>query len=231
MAELPLVQFQQQSKSGSRNCSPNVLLFGLAKVAESRDDETGQHLARIKTYARIIAGLYAEKYPKRLHHSMVHIISETSIVHDIGKVGISDDILKHKGAYSESQFEAMKAHTTIGADILLALSEQIGRDVWIDTAIQVTLSHHERFDGGGYPFGLSGETISLPARLVTIADVYDALRSKRVYKEALSHEEAMDIINEETGLQFDPEIALLVNNNHKVFKNVLASTENQLERV
>ena len=122
----------------------------------------------------------------------------------------------------------MKTHTTIGADILLALADQFGRDAWIDTAMQIALSHHERFDGSGYPFGLCGETISLPARLVSIADVYDALCSKRVYKEAFSHEEAMDLINDETGMQFDPEIALLLKNNHKAFKDVLRSESNSL---
>ncbi len=231
MAEFPIVQFNQVAECKAINASPSALLFGLAKVAESRDDDTGQHLARIKTYTQIITALYAEHFPKRLHQSMASIISETSIVHDIGKVGIADDILRHAGPYSESQFETMKTHTTIGADILLALADQFGRDVWIDTAMQIALSHHERFDGGGYPFGLSGESISLPARLVSIADVYDALCSKRVYKEALTHEEAMDIINEETGMQFDPEISQLLNNNHKVFKHVLRSEHQTLKAV
>ena len=160
---------------------------------------------------------------------MVNIISETSIVHDIGKVGIADDILRHAGPYSESQFETMKTHTTIGADILLALADQFGRDVWIDTAMQIALSHHERFDGSGYPFGLSDEKISLPARLVAIADVYDALCSNRVYKNGLSHEETMDIINDETGNQFDPDIALLLKNNHKAYKKVLRSEGHSLK--
>ena len=231
MAEFPIVQFNQVAECKASHASPSALLFGLAKVAESRDDDTGQHLARIKTYTQIITALYAEHFPKRLHPSMVNIISETSIVHDIGKVGIADDILRHAGPYSESQFETMKTHTTIGADILLALADQFGRDVWIDTAMQIALSHHERFDGGGYPFGLSGESISLPARLVSIADVYDALCSKRVYKEALTHEEAMDIINEETGMQFDPEIAQLLKNNHKAFKHVLRSEHQTLKAV
>ena len=229
MAELPIVQFNQPAECKESVCSQSALLFGLAKVAESRDDDIGQHLARIKIYTQIIAALYAVQFPKRLHQSMVNIISETSIVHDIGKVGIADDILRHAGPYSESQFETMKTHTTIGADILLSLSDQFGRDVWIDTAMQITLSHHERFDGAGYPFGLSGESISLPARLVSIADVYDALCSKRVYKEALSHEETMDIISYETGMQFDPEISLLLKNNHKAFKDVLRSESHLLK--
>lgn len=228
MAELPIVQFNEVAECKDSVASQCALLFGLAKVAESRDDDTGQHLARIKTYTKIIAALYAEQFPKRLHQSMVGVISETSIVHDIGKVGIADDILRHAGPYSESQFETMKTHTTIGADILLALADQFGRDAWIDTAMQIALSHHERFDGSGYPFGLCGETISLPARLVSIADVYDALCSKRVYKEAFSHEEAMDLINDETGMQFDPEIALLLKNNHKAFKDVLRSESHSL---
>ncbi|MCH2146858.1 MAG: HD domain-containing protein [Phycisphaerales bacterium] len=230
MAELPIVQFNQLAGRNESVVNQSALLFGLAKIAESRDDDTGQHLARIKTYTQIIADLYAEQFPQRLHPSMVKIISETSIVHDIGKVGIADDILRHAGPYSESQFETMKTHTTIGADILLALADQFGRDVWIDTAMQITLSHHERFDGGGYPFGLAGESISLPARLVSIADVYDALCSKRVYKAALTHEEAMDIINEETGMQFDPEIALLLKKNHKAFKDVLRSESHLLKQ-
>ena len=116
MAELPIVQFNQIAECEDSIVTQSALLFGLAKVAESRDDDTGQHLARIKTYTQIITELYAEQFPKRLHQSMVNIISKTSIVHDIGKVGISDCILRHAGHYSESQFETMKTHTTIGAD-------------------------------------------------------------------------------------------------------------------
>jgi putative two-component system response regulator len=100
----------------------------------------------------------------------------------------------------------MKRHAVIGADILISLSEQLGRDPWVDTAIQITLGHHEKWDGTGYPFGLRGETNNLPARIVAVADVYDALTSKRVYKDALSHNEAVAIIKKDSGSHFDPKI-------------------------
>ena len=203
-AESKLLLFDTAKANGEPPPSRMAIIVGLAKLAESRDDETGKHLARIRHYTTLIAGAYAKLFPDNLTPEEVPVIGSTSVLHDIGKVGIPDSVLLNPNSLSDDQFEMMKRHATIGTDILLALSEQLGRDPWVDTAIQITLGHHERWDGSGYPFGLSGSMICLPARIVAVADVYDALTTKRVYKEAMSHDEAVAIIKNDSGSHFDP---------------------------
>lgn len=205
-AETALLMVDMAQENGDPPPSRMAMIAGLAKLAESRDDDTGTHLARIRQYTSIIATAYSEKNPKQLPLGEVSIIAAASILHDIGKVGISDDVLLHPEAFSEEQFVAMKRHAPIGADILLALSEELGRDPWIDTSIQIALGHHERWDGSGYPFGLKGEGINLPARIVAVADVYDALTTDRVYKHSMSHDEAVKIIAMDKGKHFDPHV-------------------------
>jgi response regulator RpfG family c-di-GMP phosphodiesterase len=205
-AETALLMFDMAQENGDPPPSRMAMIAGLAKLAESRDDDTGTHLARIRQYTSIIAHAYAEVHPTVLPLGEVSIIAASSILHDIGKVGIADDVLLLPDTFTHEQFLAMQRHATIGADILLALSEELGRDPWIDTSIQIALGHHERWDGCGYPFGLSGEGINLPARIVAVADVYDALTSERVYKKAMSHEDAVDIIKQESGKHFDPAV-------------------------
>jgi HD-GYP domain-containing protein (c-di-GMP phosphodiesterase class II) len=203
-AETALLMVDLAQENGDPPPSRMAMIAGLAKLAESRDDDTGTHLVRIRHFTTILATSIANTHPEQLPLGEVSIIGAASTLHDIGKVGISDDVLLFPSSFSEEQFEKMKQHAAIGADILLALSEQLGRDPWIDTAIQIALAHHERWDGAGYPFGLSGEGINLPARIVAVADVYDALISERVYKQAMSHTDAVAIINNESGKQFDP---------------------------
>lgn len=205
-AETALLMFDIAQENGDPPPSRMAMIAGLAKLAESRDDDTGTHLARIRQYTSIIAHAYAKVHPTVLPQGEVSIIAAASILHDIGKVGIADDVLLHPNAFTHEQFLAMQRHATIGADILLALSQELGRDPWIDTSIQIALGHHERWDGSGYPFGLSGEGINLPARIVAVADVYDALTSERVYKEAIAHEDAVEIIKQAKGKQFDPAV-------------------------
>ncbi len=203
-AEAKLLLLDTAKANGEPPPSRMAIIVGLAKLAESRDDDTGKHLARIRHYTTLIASAYAKLFPNDLSPEEVPIIGSTSVLHDIGKVGIPDSVLLNPNPLSEDQFAMMKRHATIGTDILLALSEQLGRDPWVDTAIQITLGHHERWDGSGYPFGLRGDGISLPARIVAVADVYDALTTKRVYKEAMTHIEATSIIKNESGSHFDP---------------------------
>ena len=203
-AESKLAFLHTEHTSSDPPPSRMAIIVGLAKLAESRDDDTGQHLSRIRHYTTLIATSFSELFPKKLSEAEVSIIGATSVLHDIGKVGISDDILLNPNKLTEAQFDSMKRHTSIGADILISLSEQLGRDPWVDTAIQITLGHHERWDGTGYPFGLRGEVNNLPARIVAVADVYDALTSKRVYKDAMSHEEAVALIAKDSGTHFDP---------------------------
>ncbi|MAI66776.1 MAG: two-component system response regulator [Phycisphaerae bacterium] len=202
-AQTELLMVDLAQENGDPPPSRMAMIVGLAKLAESRDDETGTHLARIKQYTTIIANTFAKKHPDLLPLGEVSIIGAASMLHDIGKVGIVDDVLLHPGSFSEAQFSSMKQHTNIGADILLALSEELGSDPWINTSIQIALSHHERWDGTGYPFGLAGEGINLPARIVAVADVYDALTSARVYKPAMSHNAAIELIRNDSGTHFD----------------------------
>ena len=203
-ADAKLLLLDTAKANGEPPPSRMAIIVGLAKLAESRDDDTGKHLARIRHYTTLIASAYAKLFPNELSPEEVPIIGSTSVLHDIGKVGIPDSVLLNPNPLSKDQFAMMKRHATIGTDILLALSEQLGRDPWVDTAIQITLGHHERWDGSGYPFGLRGDGISLPARIVAVADVYDALTTKRVYKEAMPHIEATSIIKNESGSHFDP---------------------------
>jgi putative two-component system response regulator len=217
-AETELLMVDLAQVNGDPPPSRMAMIIGLAKLAESRDDETGTHLSRIRQYTSIIADAFATKHPRLLPLGEVSIISASSMLHDIGKVGIADDVLLHSGVFNETQFTAMKRHPNIGADILLALAEELGSDPWIDTSIQIALSHHERWDGTGYPFGLSGEGINLPARIVAVADVYDAITSARVYKKAMTHEKAIKIIKKDAGTHFDPKVV-----------NAFLSVENEIQ--
>ena len=205
-AESKLAFLHSEIVEGEPPPSRMAIIVGLAKLAESRDDDTGKHLSRIRHYTTLIAEAVSEQHPEQLPKAEVPIIGATSVLHDIGKVGISDDILLNPNKLSDDQFASMKKHPAIGADILITLSEQLGRDPWVDTAIQITLGHHEKWNGTGYPFGLKGDTNNLPARIVAVADVYDALTSKRVYKDAMPHEKAVAIIQKESGSHFDPMI-------------------------
>ncbi|MDP6692799.1 MAG: HD domain-containing protein [Phycisphaerales bacterium] len=203
-AESKLAFLHTEQSTDGPPPSRMAIIVGLAKLAESRDDNTGKHLSRIRHFTNLIATEVSKLHPAKLSRAEVPVICATSVLHDIGKVGVSDDILLSPNKLTNKQYDSMKRHTSIGADILISLSEQLGRDPWVDTAIQITLGHHERWDGTGYPFGLRGETNNLPARIVAVADVYDALTSKRIYKEAISHAEAVDIIKKESGTHFDP---------------------------
>ncbi|MEE2912279.1 MAG: HD domain-containing phosphohydrolase [Planctomycetota bacterium] len=203
-AESKLLLLDTAKDSGEPPPSRMAIIVGLVKLAESRDDDTGKHLARIRHYTTLIANAFTKLFPDDLTPEEVPIIGATSVLHDIGKVGIPDSILLNPNTLNNNQFEIMKRHTIIGADILLALSEQLGRDPWVDTAKPITLGHHERWNGLGYPFGLRGNGISLPARIVAVADVYDALTTNRIYKKASTHENATSIIINESGSHFDP---------------------------
>ncbi len=203
-AETALLMVDLAQENGDPPPSRMAMISGLAKLAESRDDDTGSHLSRIRHYTTIIATAYSEAHPELLPLGEVSIVGAASILHDIGKVGINDAVLLCSGKLSKEQFERMKRHTIIGGDILLALSEELGSDPWVDTSIQIALSHHEKWDGSGYPFGLKNEGINLPARIVAVADVYDALTSQRVYKKTMSHDEAVSLIKKDTGTHFDP---------------------------
>ena len=186
----------------------DLAIFALAKLAESRDPETGAHLERMRLYARILANRLAAmgKHREQVDLEFVRMIYLTSPLHDIGKVGIPDSVLLKPGRLDAEEFEIMKRHTLIGAETLdAALGHHPGAR-FLEMARDIALAHHERWDGGGYPRGLAGEDIPLCGRIVAVADVYDALTTKRKYKEAFPHELARSIIVEESGTHFDPDV-------------------------
>ncbi len=183
-----------------------LTIFALAKLAESRDPETGTHLERVRSYTRLLAQALATRpeYAAEVTGSFIRTIFETSPLHDIGKVAIPDCVLLKPGRLNDQEFEIMKTHTTLGAQTLqAALKEHPGAE-FLQMASQIALTHHERFDGTGYPRGLSGNEIPLCGRIMAVADVYDALTSKRVYKPAFDHLVARSIIREGSGNHFDP---------------------------
>jgi putative two-component system response regulator len=186
----------------------DIAIFALAKLTESRDPETGAHLERVQNYCRVVARhlFEKEKFKNLVDPEYIRLIYITSPLHDIGKVGIPDRVLLKPGRLTEEEFEIMKTHTTMGAETLEAALKKFPNAKFLQMARDIALSHHERYDGTGYPRGLNGEAIPLCGRIVSLADVYDALTSKRVYKEDYAHEVAESILLEESGKQFDPEV-------------------------
>lgn len=188
--------------------SRDLTIFSLAKLADSRDPETGAHLERMREYSRVLAEELSLRGPYRdqVDGQYVQLIFLTSPLHDIGKVGIPDGVLLKHGRLSEREFALMKAHTTIGAATLDAALRGHPEAEFLRMARDIALTHHERFDGTGYPAGLRGAEIPLCGRIVALADVYDALTTARVYKAAVRHDLARNIILDESGTHFDPPI-------------------------
>src|SRR5207253_1617701 len=168
----------------------NALVLALAKLVEYRDTETGAHLLRLQRYSRVLAEEAAGEtvFAEQIDPTFVQMLVCCAPLHDIGKVGLPDHILLKPGKLEAEERTLMQTHTTIGADTLKAVMHRHGSALaFLQMAADIARHHHERFDGAGYPDGLAGDGIPLPARLVAICDVYDALRSRRSYKPALSH--------------------------------------------
>lgn len=183
-------------------------ILGLAKLAEYRDNDTGDHLLRIKVYSTILAKALRkdEKYNKIIDNSFIEDLKLSSILHDIGKVGIKDCILQKKGKLTEEEFDIIKEHTTIGGNVIIEIEKNINGPSFYEFAEDIAFYHHEKWDGTGYPKGKKGEDIPLSARIVSVADVYDALTTRRPYKQAFSHNTAIDFIKDGSGSFFDPDI-------------------------
>lgn len=186
----------------------DVALFALAKLAESRDSDTGAHIERVQAYTRIVARSLSTDIKQRhgVDDEYVRLLYQTSPLHDLGKVGIPDAILLKPGRLTSDEFAVMKTHTLIGAETLDSALHRFPNVRFLQMARDIALSHHERFDGSGYPNSLAGEQIPFCARIVAIADVYDALTSRRVYKGAAQHEEARRIILSSRGSHFDSDV-------------------------
>jgi cyclic di-GMP phosphodiesterase len=186
----------------------DLTMFALAKLSESRDPDTGAHIERVQSYARVLAQYLSttDKHRGMIDAEFIRLIHQTSPLHDIGKVAVPDNILLKPGTLCTEERTIMRSHVTIGAQTLDASRKRFPNVRFLQMARDIAMSHHERWDGKGYPEGLKGEEIPLAARIVAIADVYDALTSRRVYRAAMTHEQAKSYILREAGLHFDPDV-------------------------
>ncbi len=187
-----------------------VTIHAMASLAETRDNETGNHIRRTQYYVKVLA-------EKIRHHprfsqvldddTIIELLFKSAPLHDIGKVGVPDNILLKPGRFDDKEFEIMKTHTTLGRDAIINAEKRLGLSLpFLSFAKEIAYSHQEKWDGTGYPEGLSGDDIPISGRLMAIADVYDALISRRVYKEGMPHEKAVQIIKEGKDSHFDPDM-------------------------
>ncbi|BDT68159.1 putative cyclic di-GMP phosphodiesterase [Comamonadaceae bacterium OS-1] len=187
----------------------DITVRAIALLAETRDNETGNHLRRTQKYVKALAIQlkYHPRFASELTNEAIESLYKSAPLHDIGKVGIPDRILLKPGKLDDDEYEIMKTHTTLGHAALVHAEEEEGHEMpFLRYAKEITLCHQEKWDGTGYPMGLHGDAIPISARLMALADVYDALISKRVYKRAFTHEEASAIILKGRGSHFDPDI-------------------------
>ena len=201
-----------KSRTEELQLTQDVTILSLASLAETRDNETGSHILRTQHYVRLLAdGLRRlPQYAEQLPDEQIEMLFKSAPLHDIGKVGVPDAILRKKGSFTAPEWEEMKKHARYGYDALRVAEERMGSTSFLRLAREIALSHHEKWDGSGYPQGLAGEKIPLSGRLMALADVYDALISKRVYKESFAHEKAFEIIVEGKGQHFDPNLVEVI---------------------
>ena len=195
-------------RTNELNITRDASILGLASLAETRDNETGGHILRTQNYVRALAEQMSGNplYSALLDEKTIDLLYKSAPLHDVGKVGIPDNILLKPGKLTDDEFSVMKQHPQIGADALQVAENQLGSNSFLKTAREISLTHHEKWDGSGYPNGLKGEDIPISGRLMAVADVYDALISKRIYKPAFSHDKATAIILEGKGTHFDPAV-------------------------
>lgn len=198
------VQEQVNTITAANLCT----IFAMSKLAESKDPDTGAHLERLREYCRILA-IHLSKHPKYtavIDSEFIETIYASSPLHDIGKVGIPDHILLKPGKLTADEWKIMRQHTQIGAEALRQVVRKHPGNMLLHMGIEIAECHHEKWDGSGYPYGLKQEHIPLAARLIALADVYDALTSERCYKTAFSHTESKKIIVDGSGTHFDPTV-------------------------
>jgi len=207
----------------------DVTIFGLAGLAEYRDNETGGHIMRTQHYVRIVAEQLAvlPRFKESLSDDMIELLFKSAPLHDIGKVGVPDGILLKNGPLTQEEFEVIKQHPVYGGDALSKAEQASGKSTsttFLQVGKEVAYTHHEKWDGSGYPYGLKGNNIPLSGRLMALADIYDALISKRVYKPPFSHEKSVKIITEGDGRvmpgHFDPDILRVFNKHHDEFRKI-----------
>lgn len=187
----------------------DAIIMAMASLAETRDNETGNHIRRTQNYVAALARQLKDlpRFSSELTDENIELLYKSAPLHDIGKVGIPDNILLKPGKLTSEEFEVMKLHTNYGRETILSVERYLGEsNEFLRFAREITYSHQEKWDGSGYPENLSGDAIPISARLMAVADVYDALISRRVYKPAFTHEEAIDIMRKGRGSHFDPDI-------------------------
>ena len=186
----------------------DVTIFALANLAETRDPETGAHIRRTQTYVKRLAEALREhpRFRTELNDATIELLYKSAPLHDLGKVGVPDAILLKPGRLTEEEFAEIKKHPTHGRDALASAARLLGDNSFLRYAMEISYSHHEKWDGSGYPEGLKGDAIPLSGRLMAVADVYDALISVRPYKRAFTHDEATDLIVKGRGAHFDPDL-------------------------
>ena len=203
----------------------DVTILALASLAETRDLETGNHIRRTQHYVRILAE-QLKSHPRfgwHLTDENIQMLYKSAPLHDIGKVGVPDHILLKRGQLTPEETELMKMHTTLGRNAIQSAEDQLGMPVdFLCTAKEIAYYHQEKWDGTGYPTGCKGEEIPISARIMALADTYDALISKRPYKEAMTHEQAAAIIREGSGTHFDPEIVSAFEDAQEEFRAIAA---------
>ncbi len=204
-----ILEGQVRQRTKQLETLQDAIIIAMASLAETRDNETGHHIRRTQYYVRELAQHLALNpcYAPQLDPKTIDLIYKTAPLHDIGKVGVPDRILLKPGRLTPEEFDEMKRHTIYGRNTILAAEKTMGMQIdFLVTARDIAYFHHEKWDGSGYPEGISGEDIPVCARLMAIADVYDALISRRPYKEPIPHEEAIDIIVKGSGTHFDPDV-------------------------
>ncbi len=201
-----------EAKISERNkallAAQDTAIAAFCSLAEKRDNETGNHILRTQSYVKVLAEGMSKlpQYHNELTEENINAMYRSSPLHDIGKVGVPDAILNKPGKLTPEEWEIMKQHSQIGAEVISQSDQELGDNIYLKYGRQIAHYHHEKWDGSGYPSGLIGESIPLSARLMAVADVYDALISKRCYKEPFSHDKAVSIISEGKGNHFDPTV-------------------------
>jgi len=204
------LELKVRERTEELNRTKDVAIYCMASLAETRDLETGKHILRTQNYVHILADQLKShpRFSGYLDNATIDLIYKTSSLHDIGKVGVPDRILLKPGPLEPEEWELMKKHAYYGHQALLRAEQELGTTDFVRMAREIAYTHHERWDGSGYPRKLAGEAIPVSGRLMAVADVYDALVNRRVYKEAYSHERAIKIICEASGSHFDPDMVI-----------------------
>lgn len=201
------LEIEVQRRTRELTAIQDVTIMVMTSLAETRDNETGNHIRRTQNYVKVLAKQLRarQEYVEQLSDSAIELLFKSAPLHDIGKVGIPDSILLKPGSLTEDEWVVMRTHTLLGKDSIDRAESELGLEVdFLRAAKEIAVAHHEKWNGSGYPFGLKGEQIPLAARLMALADVYDALISRRVYKAPMSHDDAKLIIQQGSGTHFDP---------------------------